>query len=341
LAWQGIGIMREETINFEKVLKNCNSLKDIRLVAEKKPELNGVLLDSIEPAKCLIYETLRRIPMKSGKMYCIEPALDDEFELIDRALKSIDESFSVYEMMGRKKVSLNDYEKINEVISSHCVIGHYMFSFLKCQNDSCTLCLTKHLDDHKFSNLHHLPFPMPMELNKEKFKHFQAVFGKPSTESFRPGALEKEKSKHRMPFSPSAQLAKNTGTVIQCTQCCKWRVLYSKYKLKKTQLDDLVRFTEEFHYTCGTFIQNAVFYDEEYKSVYENVYVKSNLVCETNIEIPYYSSSADPICIYCGTEEQLQLQAEKYPICQRCLSLKLLPIDKRMRGKAGPSSVEN
>ena len=38
LAWQGIGIMRGETIYHEKTLKNCSSL-DIRTAAEKNPEL--------------------------------------------------------------------------------------------------------------------------------------------------------------------------------------------------------------------------------------------------------------------------------------------------------------
>ena len=39
LSWQGIGIMREETINFEKKLKNCSGLNDIREAAKKHPEL--------------------------------------------------------------------------------------------------------------------------------------------------------------------------------------------------------------------------------------------------------------------------------------------------------------
>ena len=182
-----------------------------------------------------------------------------------------------------------------------------------------------------------------MELNNEKFKHFVDLFGIATNESHRPGAIEKEKSKHRVPFSPSSQYAKNTGTVIQCFECGKWRVFYSKYKLKKNQLECLVRFTEEFMYTCGTFIQDAVFYDEEYKDVYENVYAKANLTCSSQIEIPFYSACNDPICIYCGTEDRLIVKEGKHPICEPCIARKLLPVDKIMRGKGkkGVNSEEN
>ena len=144
-----------------------------------------------------------------------------------------------------------------------------------------------------------------------------------------------------MPFSPSSQMAKNAGTVIQCGQCCKWRVLYSKYKLKEEQLKCLNRFTEEFIYTCGTFIQDAVFLDDEYKAVYENVYVKANLTCSANIEIPFYSACDDSICIYCGAEDRLNIIPEKYPICQPCLAKKLLPIDVRTRKSQGKKKGEH
>ena len=92
-----------------------------------------------------------------------------------------------------------------------------------------------------------------------------------------PGTVEKENSKHRMPFTPSSQYAKNTSTVIQCVDCGKWRCVYSKYKLKHAQMNALQKFTTEFFYTCDTCIQDAEYYDDEFQLVYENVYVKANL----------------------------------------------------------------
>ena len=122
-----------------------------------------------------------------------------------------------------------------------------MFSFLKCPIPQ--ICHQKHLDLSLFSQLKHLPFPEPMDENKEKFKHFSKVFGKNTSEIYRPSAIEKENSKPRMPFSPSSLFAENTGMVIQCSKCGNWRAMYSKYKLKKPQMNILLKFTEEFLYT--------------------------------------------------------------------------------------------
>ena len=49
-------------------------------------------------------------------------------------------------------------------------------------------------------------------------------------------------------------------------------------------------------YTCGFAIQDAVYYDETFNSVYENVYVKGNL---TMIEFPFYNACDDTICTHC------------------------------------------
>ena len=52
---QGIGIMKEETMNFVTKLKHCSGISDIREVAKKHPMLKEELLDAVQPAKILIY----------------------------------------------------------------------------------------------------------------------------------------------------------------------------------------------------------------------------------------------------------------------------------------------
>ena len=41
LVWQGIGIMREETTNFEKKLNSCSGINDIREVVKKTSDVEG------------------------------------------------------------------------------------------------------------------------------------------------------------------------------------------------------------------------------------------------------------------------------------------------------------
>ena len=127
-----------------------------------------------------------------------------------------------------------------------------------------------------------------------------------------------------MSFSPSSQAAKNTNVVVQCDECGKWRCIYSKLKLKKYTAVKLNRFNQEFVYSCGTVLH------EQCSNIIANVFVKVNLTCNSPIEIPFYSACNDPICFYCGCEEENSLEKEdaKYPICKICISKKLLPVEK-------------
>ena len=65
-------------------------------------------------------------------------------------------------------------------------------------------------------------------------------------------------------------------------------------------------------------------YDTKYSKIQELVFVKANLTCRTEIEIPFYSSCNDPICIYCGCDDKGNLVEEegKYPICNACVTKK-------------------
>ena len=60
-------------------------------------------------------------------------------------------------------------------------------------------------------------------------------------------------------FSPSVQHFKNTKTMVQCEECNKWRLVFSKRVLKDFQRDELQRLLEETAYTCGLLLGNYAF----------------------------------------------------------------------------------
>ena len=216
LVWQGIGIMRNETTNFEQKLKNCNGLNAIRSLADKFPELKQEFLDSVEPSKRLMIEMVHRIHTSAGDVFSFDSDINYELGQLENELKKIQPDFKMDEMIQKKKVCLSDYPRIQNAIAEHCVLGHNMFSFKKCSLEECCIphiCSAKHLENDMFSTLHHLPFPMK-KLGDEKFKHFDEVYGEITSEGNRPCLIEKEKSSHHMPFSLSSQSAKNTGTVV-------------------------------------------------------------------------------------------------------------------------------
>ena len=51
-----------------------------------------------------------------------------------------------------------------------------------------------------------------------------------------------------------------------------------------------------------------------------NAHLKTNLSCNSPIEIPYHSAGNTPICFFCGSEEDFKDQTEGYPICITCYS---------------------
>ena len=53
-------------------------------------------------------------------------------------------------------------------------------------------------------------------------------------------------------------------------------------------------------------------------SILKSVFVKQNLRCESPIEIPYYSAGNDPICYYCGGQNELSTNTDYYPLCTSC-----------------------
>ena len=68
--------------------------------------------------------------------------------------------------------------------------------------------------------------------------------------------------------------------------------------------------------------------------VLEPVFVRLNLVCNTGIELPYYSSGYRNVCINCGDSESLKTPEGKYPICESCIQSKQKPVNRP--GAGGP-----
>ena len=74
--------------------------------------------------------------------------------------------------------------------------------------------------------------------------------------------------------------------------------------------------------------------EHEDVSVLTKVYVRENSTCESPIEIPYYSMNREPLCIYCGQENELKI----WLICKKCLDCNKCAVPKRKQKSAGESS---
>ena len=125
-----------------------------------------------------------------------------------------------------------------------------MFSIKKCTENDCAICKPPRLPTEMFNKIRHLPEPEPSGL--DHYKPFEDVYGQPTSEKHRPSLTQKNKTKHGIPFSPSAQYAKSVGIVVQCQDCDKWRCLYSQRKISRKMHKKIQNTLDDLSYTCGS-----------------------------------------------------------------------------------------
>ena len=114
------------------------------------------------------------------------------------------------------------------------------------------------------------------------------------------------------------------GAVIQGSECCKWRLIYAKFALKRSQKCELEIILLEVLYVCGDSL-SAIECDDS--SVLNQLHTR----CNSPIEISYYSARNSPICYFCGAEDvQDKTDSDCYPACSQCSQTKT-PVPKRRR----------
>ena len=332
IGLQYVGVMRKETESFEESLKHCNNLSAIRSLGEKQPTLADEVRDALEPMKALLQGIFMRLSLKGHSFSTFTAARANDIDDMWKHILQID---STVTQECTQKVQLEKKEAYQEFLIHHCKVQHYMFSIKKCTRDSC-VCKPPRLPMEVFESLNHLPDPVPDD--DDHYKAFDDLYGKSETsEEYRPSLKQSEAKNSGMPFSPSAQSANNTNTVIQCHECDKWRLIYSKNALSVEEKSELQSILDTVQYSCGCKMQDI---DHEENCVLEKVFTRANLSCSSNIEIPYYGTSHEALCIYCGSENDLETgKPESYPICQTCSELNKPPVLRRKRTSTTGSSA--
>uniref|UniRef100_U9TKM5 Uncharacterized protein n=1 Tax=Rhizophagus irregularis (strain DAOM 181602 / DAOM 197198 / MUCL 43194) TaxID=747089 RepID=U9TKM5_RHIID len=274
LGLQCIGLMRTEMDKeFEELIKCCNSMEDIRNKAKEEPHLKEQFLNSLFPTIELMENLIKRLELKEEPFETFKPASEEEMTVLWNSLLLIDDSLTI-----------EDNSKKN-----------------------CHICNPVRCDTETWLKIHNFPDPIPT-LDGKKYKSFEELYGKETTEEYRPSLKEKKKSNennNEMGFRPS--------TLIQCGECDKWHVndvIYSKSKLSSHENDELTRFLDEIQYTCSD-----TFYDISSSKV------NNTLTCNSPIEILYYSSKLfkESLCFNCGAEcEEENNYGEYFPYCEDC-----------------------
>ena len=228
LGLQCVGLARAKmSDSFEQEVAKCNTLSELRMIATRKEGFISNVRDSLSPVKVLLSKIFTRLCLHETAIKMFACATTDEISDLWSTLLIIDSSLN--ESVRYTKKNFEECIGIVEFMKHCCRSNHYSFDILKCGSASCTLCRPVRLPIDVFKTLHHLPHPMSGE--DDHYAPFADVFGKPTTEEHRPSLKQKPKKKS-LPFSASVQHVKNAGMMVQCEECCMWRLIYSKYKLK-------------------------------------------------------------------------------------------------------------
>lgn len=117
----------------------------------------------------------------------------------------------------------------------------------------------------------------------------------------------------------------NARLSVECTECRKPRVIYSKNKLTERQkVITVLHISELYDYSCGF----PLF--EKDHSLCSQIFVKSGISCAMPVEVSYYVGPDEvgrkDICAHCGTPEASVDQELKkkfkrvLPCCLECLN---------------------
>ena len=319
LGLQSVGLMRKEmSSNAEKALKNCNSLKQIRSVGEPfKLEVQ----ESIQQPIDLIADVMSRLELKGKKFVVEQASSENEVEAFWEVLQLVEPSLSLDDTSREK---IKDKNRLQSFFNHCCQERHYSFCIKKCGKDDCTICKPVRMNKDDFSKLRFLPDPI-MGSDDHYLSFAKAYTTTLSSEMYRPSLKGKSVAKP-MSFSPSVQHALNTGTVIQCEECDRWRVVYSKKKLSVDLRTTLQSVLEDVSYSCGASLEDIEF--PASLAAY-SITIRDHH-CGDTIERLYYAAGYESICIYCGTTCDIVegLPDSVYPICVHCKETQQ-PIVKR------------
>ena len=166
-----------------------------------------------------------RLTLKGEPFSLFDSASDEEMEAFFEVLHLVDSSVDISDT---SKSALQRMPKMQAFFDHCCQLCHYSFCVKKCGSSDCNICKPLQMDSELYKKVHFLPDPVMGP--DDHYKPFADVYGTPTTEEGRPSLMQRKKAK-TLTYSPSEQHARNVGVVVQCDECDKWHLLFSKRKL--------------------------------------------------------------------------------------------------------------
>ena len=307
LGLQSVGIARVTMPDeFESEVSKCNNLSELRSIASRNTGIKEAVHNSLSPVKALLCSIFVRLKLHENFIECFEAASERELSEFWTAVIAMDATLQ--EGGQYRKEDLPLHKSLNEFILHCCQSSQYTFDILKCGSAVCNICKPFHLPPEIFHKLRHIPHPTLGE--DGHYKPFSDIYGTVTSDACPSFNSNKEKS-NSLPFYGTLQHVKNSQLVIQCNECGMWRLIFSKYKLKSQDIQELQLLLDDYTYSCGSQLSELHLPDK-----FENVEIRRHS-CHDIIEKLYYSAKYEPICVYCGTITSFT-DNKYYPQCVDC-----------------------
>ena len=107
-------------------------------------------------------------------------------------------------------------KKLQEYMNHCCVCRQYFFSICKCGKADCFMCFPLRLPLEVFQQLSPFPDPMKVSENSESYLSFDNVYGKTTSEKFRPSLKSRLSSTSDKPFRLAAE---TVADAVVCGEC--------------------------------------------------------------------------------------------------------------------------
>ena len=164
--------MHTSHYNVEVEIAKCNSLAELRKLAEKKPGVAVAVKDSLSSVKVLLSNIFSCLKWNDKFICMFSSATSEDISEFWSAILAID---ATLKEDGRYvQNNITHYPSVCEFISHCWQVEHYPFSILKCGKNACKICELARLPPHIFSLLRHIPHPIPKE--NEHYLSFSEAF---------------------------------------------------------------------------------------------------------------------------------------------------------------------
>jgi hypothetical protein len=155
-------------------------------------------------------------------------------------------------------------------------------------------------------------------LDLEHYQDFDKLYNT-ETKEYLPSASDSTKENIPVGVINNSNIRK----LVNCTICNKPRCIFSKCALNDEEKTSLEILLDNVIYICGSPIT------PETHNLYEKIYIKQKIYCNSPIEAVYYSCrrlKTEIICFYCGDKNELLEPDDNlkkkfttiYPFCKIC-----------------------